>query len=187
MPRRKYDREQQAILDKLAAVHREQVVTKADMRAEIEAAFRARLAEFDVQKSLLANQAVSRGVAKSDVQRAISSGNWDTLRKLLDLTAAQFVEESTEVREFTYNPESQTIAVDVTGRLWDGYGAEGVTGQATFAVRRFTGEFGASHIGEWHARFVSGDEKLRRMEADRPYAMTHNYWQQVAREEGWDI
>lgn len=187
MPRRKYDREQQAILDKLAAVHREQVVTKADMRAEIEAAFRARLAEFDVQKSLLANQAVSRGVAKSDVQRAISSGNWDTLRKLLDLTAAQFVEESTEVREFTYNPDSQTIAVDVTGKLWPGFGREGVTGQAVFAVRRFTGEFGPSHEGAWHPVWVSGDQALKRMEAERPYSDTYGSWRSVAAEEGWDL
>lgn len=129
MPRRKYSPEVEGKLAAIAAVHKEHVIARAELRERIEQQFRKELAEYDYRKSRLANEAIHMGAAKSDVKRALSNGNWDNLVKLLALTETETRVEadyapSDPVWEF--EPHKERVRVK-----WSHWDSGAVTGDET--------------------------------------------------------
>jgi hypothetical protein len=87
MGRRQYDADQREKLDALSAIHLQRVRQRAALRLQVEAQLRDALHGLEIRESRAANHALSLGVTKTDIGRAIGTSNWETLRKLLSLSS----------------------------------------------------------------------------------------------------
>lgn len=101
----RYNASQQAKVANLAAIHSDYVLAKANLRAEIEAAFQQKLRDFELRESRAMNEALNEGVAKSTISQIVSVTNWNSLSDKFALTADEFYEE----------PEVPQIEVEFNG------------------------------------------------------------------------
>lgn len=183
MPRRKYDTKQSAILDALGSVHEEHIVAKARLRAEIEAAFKDRMTDYEIKKSRLMNEALGAGVAKTDIGRRIGTSNWDTLHSLLSRTADDYA-AVTAKPEWSYDGASKTLWLHFVEHEWP-QTPEGITGDAEYTVSKWGGEHGAAFAGLVQLTFVKGDEIMRRMEGYRPWGFVQEMTDEQFKQNGW--
>lgn len=108
---RRYTNEQREALRRLEEHHEAYVEAKAELRRKIEEEFAVRLAEFEREESRLMNVALrtvgptGKGVAKTDIGRAVGLANWAVLEEKYDLTADEFEDftpKKVDDAHFTY-------------------------------------------------------------------------------------
>lgn len=118
MPNNKnYTPEQDAILFQLREEHARHLIAKSTLRAEIEAAFRDRLRDFEYRKSVLMNKAVTtvngrgKAISKSDVAKQLGTMNQVTLNRLYAIAADEYAEKAPEFwgDQITYDEDTRLI------------------------------------------------------------------------------
>ena len=80
----------EARLERLREKHTEKMVAKANLKAEIEAAYRSKLRDLDFDESRLMNECLLAGVPKSRIGLAVGTQNWDRLNAMYALTEDEF-------------------------------------------------------------------------------------------------
>lgn len=150
MPKRKYDTQQQAELDLLAAIHEEKVMGRAVIRRRIEAELRDALNDLELKESAQANKCMALKVTKTDIGRAVGTANFDSInamlaRTSLDVAPERFIDE---VTRFTFSRSEDghdniIVKVNMAGQDWDDY-VKSIT--HTF---RFGKDLSDMHEGEY--------------------------------------
>lgn len=105
------------LLRQLTEIRKEEVLAKATLKAEIEARYREELAAIRYRMSRAANQAKEAGASATRIGRAIGTSNWDTIRSLLDLSAAEFAptpSQRAHEEPWTVNVGADGLPVSVT-------------------------------------------------------------------------
>jgi hypothetical protein len=85
-----YGTAQQDKIRQLHSLHADFVIAKANMKAEIEAAYKLKLRDFELRESRLMNEALGMGIAKTTISAAVAVTNWDALSEKFALTAEEF-------------------------------------------------------------------------------------------------
>lgn len=97
-----YSENQKVILRQLRILHEEHVTARKELRQKIEEEYEQRLSDYEFQESRLMNKALrtlgptGKGIAKTDIGRAVGLANWLVLESKYALTADEFGEILTE-------------------------------------------------------------------------------------------
>lgn len=104
--------QQQFELDVLRDIHAEIALKRSTLRAQIERELEKQMTALYARQSRQANTCINAGVSKTKVGRAIGTADWATIKRVLDLTANEFVPEPVEGQSISADYELLDLDVD---------------------------------------------------------------------------